>query len=106
MSCHDCGCKEGELHNFFPNCDMERCTQCQGQLLSCGCEPSENIREPYFERCFCCERCGEKFPQMKMLSKEEWKYICGVTYPLDCVLCIKCMDFIKKMRDKNGQGNK
>jgi hypothetical protein len=34
--CHDCGCKEGELHQY--GCDMEECPFCGGQLLSCDCK--------------------------------------------------------------------
>lgn len=34
-NCHDCDCKEGEIHVF--GCDMERCPFCGGQLLSCDC---------------------------------------------------------------------
>ena len=34
-TCHDCGCKEGELHDL--GCDMERCPFCGGQLITCGC---------------------------------------------------------------------
>jgi len=33
--CHDCGCREGELHQF--GCDMERCPFCGGQLITCNC---------------------------------------------------------------------
>ena len=101
--CGDCACKEGKLHNFFPSCDMERCPLCKGQLLSCDCDKSkitQEIREPYFESCFNCARCGKKYPDMKMVSDEEWKYICGSSYKLDEILCPKCMDFIKLKRDK------
>lgn len=34
-TCHDCGCKEGEIHDY--GCDMERCPFCGGQLISCDC---------------------------------------------------------------------
>jgi hypothetical protein len=38
--CHECGSKPGTLHN--PGCSMERCTQCNGQLISCGCLNNSN----------------------------------------------------------------
>lgn len=33
--CHDCGAKEGQIHEY--GCDMERCPFCGGQLISCDC---------------------------------------------------------------------
>jgi hypothetical protein len=33
--CHDCNVDAGQKHH--PDCDMERCPQCDGQLISCGC---------------------------------------------------------------------
>ena len=35
--CHDCNIKyeRGNIHHF--GCDMERCPNCGGQLISCGC---------------------------------------------------------------------
>ncbi len=33
--CHDCNVKSGGYHH--PGCDMERCPQCKGQLISCDC---------------------------------------------------------------------
>lgn len=35
VSCRDCGCSEGSLHDF--NCLQERCPFCGRQLASCGC---------------------------------------------------------------------
>jgi len=33
--CHDCGIVDGQLH--VPNCDIETCPRCFGQLITCGC---------------------------------------------------------------------
>ncbi len=101
--CHDCIALEGELHK--EGCDWERCPKCKGQLLSCSC--FENVdwekipnRDVFLSTIgFQCERCGEYMPDMKMVSGEEWKLICGCTYPLNCVLCIPCMKKIKGWRD-------
>jgi hypothetical protein len=34
-TCHDCGVREGEIHQM--GCDMERCPFCGRQLISCDC---------------------------------------------------------------------
>ena len=34
--CHDCAAIKGEFHG--PDCDVERCPACDGQLVSCDCE--------------------------------------------------------------------
>jgi len=43
--CHDCGVKPGELH--VKGCDVERCPDCGGQYISCGCEDSSTKRLPW-----------------------------------------------------------
>lgn len=39
MDCHDCRCPPGTLHH--PGCDAERCADCGGQAISCGCHDSQ-----------------------------------------------------------------
>lgn len=36
-NCHDCAARIGEFH--VPNCDVEECPNCKGQMLGCGCRP-------------------------------------------------------------------
>ena len=35
VACHDCGVIKGEFH--VPNCDVEECPACGGQIISCDC---------------------------------------------------------------------
>lgn len=35
LTCGDCGCAPGELHEMF--CTKERCPFCGSQLVSCAC---------------------------------------------------------------------
>lgn len=42
--CHDCAVTKGQLH--VPGCDVERCPACSGQLISCDCDPYEEMLGP------------------------------------------------------------
>jgi hypothetical protein len=37
--CHDCAVVKGEFH--VPDCDVEECPRCGGQMITCGCELME-----------------------------------------------------------------
>lgn len=38
--CGDCGVQPGGVHHL--GCDVARCPNCEGQLLSCGCRYDED----------------------------------------------------------------
>jgi len=42
--CGGCGTPHAGFHH--PGCDRERCPECTGQLISCGCGTSEEEEEP------------------------------------------------------------
>jgi hypothetical protein len=61
--CHDCACETGEHHIL--GCDVERCTFCGGQMLSCGCDVKEDSREKW---------SGIAFEEARLLCEEKGLY--------------------------------
>ena len=122
--CHDCNCKEGELHH--PGCDMERCPFCGWQLIICGCcykklniDVSEGTwayshgltdeqedkweallklagRIPYVQIPNLCGLCGQKWPEMFGVSNEDWKKFI-IPQLQKKVLCTGCYKRMKKL---------
>lgn len=126
VKCHDCGVKEGEIHDL--GCDMERCPFCGGQLISCDCrykllnvdvspgtyayshgltEIKEKSwlgvlggagRVPYILWPNLCARCGKLWPEMFSVPDAEWKrYV--QKRKRGCMLCRPCYDEIKHLTD-------
>jgi len=94
--CHDCGCKEGELHS--PGCDMERCPLCGGQLITCGHLAFDSVRIPYIQYPNICQYCGELWPEMFHVHGDEWeKYI--EPRERDKIFCWECYSLIKNLID-------
>jgi hypothetical protein len=133
--CHDCDCKEGEIHSL--GCDMEVCSWCGGQLISCSCvykklhincspgtwayengltkEQEEEWlkllekkgRIPYIRYPVICTYCGKLWPEMFKVPDKEWnRYI--EPFKRSEVICRECYDHIKSLIEgakKNENGN-
>jgi len=103
QQCGDCGVLEGQIHKDF--CDMERCSICGGQLISCDCDPDAKLknRVPFIQWPNLCAYCGEEWPDMFKVSDEEWaKYI--QPDKKRSIVCKPCFDRIKRLIDRTQNG--
>jgi len=115
IRCHDCNCREGELH--LMGCDMERCPFCGNQLVSCDCcyEQLDVVGEsrieneekwirlleakgriPYVQYPNLCSYCGKLWPEFFKVSEKEWNYYIEPKMRHK-ILCRKCYNHIKKV---------
>ncbi len=90
--CHDCNCKEGELHIY--GCDMERCPFCSYQLITCDCiykflgyeiyndHPTYGLPVDIFENGL----SDEEFDLFENILKIENK-VPYIRYPIICCYC-------------------
>lgn len=98
--CHGCDAKAGELHDL--GCDMEVCSICGKQLVSCPALHHQLARRkwkpriPYIQPLRNCASCGALYPDSFEVSDTEWdKYVIPPLQPE--VLCRPCYEEMKKV---------
>lgn len=104
VKCHDCGVEEGQLHEV--GCDMERCPNCGGQAISCGCSNEQfylkGYRIPWVQIPLMCGLCGSLWPDFFMLPDAQWKkYV--IPELQDEILCRSCYEKQKRLFPKGWQ---
>ena len=100
--CGDCDVKEGELHEL--GCDMECCSICGGQFISCDCKYDEKLKKriPFISFPLICDYCGELWPEFFM--DDEWNDILPEIY-WDKLLCLDCWKYIKGLLTNGASQN-
>lgn len=122
QNCHDCGVIEGGIHEL--GCDMEKCPECEGQLITCHCvyemleidcrpgtwaykngltDEQEEAwlklleakgRIPYIRWPNICRYCGMLWPVMFHVPDEEWNRYIEPRMR-NKMVCRPCYDLIK-----------
>lgn len=98
--CGDCGVFEGGYHE--EGCDLELCGICGGQRISCRCPNSlqglERVRHVLWPNL--CARCGHLWPEMFLVSDDEWKRYIQIA-AREQMVCKPCYELIKALIDAN-----
>jgi hypothetical protein len=86
--CHDCDVRFGHFHH--PGCDMEDCSRCGGQLLTCGCLDEVAPVRPWTKKPWpwFCHDCGADCSALR-----ETYMVHDAVWPIgDGVLCVGCIE--------------